>query len=347
MAKILIRVNADARIGLGHLQRSLSLASALKAIDTECLFFTQPDEHCAKRVSESGFQQFDLPSVDSWSDEDVNVTLAAAKSHGCRAVLVDSHDLGAEYLAKLSIDQYVIARDDLALFPFPCQMVFNGNADAPELPYVSTTGNTEFLLGTEYSVLGESYQKTPPLVAINKSVGNILVVLGGTDPFGLMPRILEELAEISVNSSNQFTVTAVIGPYFQNVREIEFTAQQIGSQITLVHSPNSVHSLMVDADLAVSAAGQALYELAATGCPTVAIQIASNQAGQMKVMGKAKTIKSAGNAEAVDVIPAMSAAVSALNSNINERESLVQAGRRLIDGQGAKRIALAIQSAIN
>ncbi|MDA1129829.1 MAG: UDP-2,4-diacetamido-2,4,6-trideoxy-beta-L-altropyranose hydrolase [Chloroflexi bacterium] len=342
--KVLFRVDADHRIGLGHLQRSLSLAAALRASGTESVFFGLADEHSGERVRGAGFPVSTLPAVDPWSSDDVSATLAAAKDHGCEAVVVDSHELGADYLALLrSGGLYVIARDDLALFPFPCQVVVNGNADAPQLPYRSTSGDTAFLLGPRYIVLGSDYQDNPPSAAAGDSVSNVLVILGGTDHYGLMPKILSSLAE----APGGFSVTAVIGPYFRNVPAVESAAEQAGRQITLVHSPDSVQQYMLQADLAISAAGQALYELAATACPTVAIQIASNQAGQMRAMEQAQAVRVAGNAEIEDVIPRLTAAVSALIFDLEARVSLGAAGRRLVDGQGAVRVAQAVRAALN
>ena len=42
---------------------------------------------------------------------------------------------------------------DFAPFPFPSDIVINGNIYAPELAYESLEGNTRFLLGTEYLLL--------------------------------------------------------------------------------------------------------------------------------------------------------------------------------------------------
>ena len=89
-----------------------------------------------------------LAAAKSWTEADTEATLKAASIHGCDAVVVDYHEAGTTYLASLRDGGlYVIARDDLALYSFPCQMVFNGNADATRLPYCSSSGDTSFLLG--------------------------------------------------------------------------------------------------------------------------------------------------------------------------------------------------------
>lgn len=341
--KVLFRVDADSRIGLGHLQRSLSLAAALRSSGVESIFFAQADSHSGERIKGSGFQKSTLPKVGSWTIRDEKATLDAAQYHGCRAVVVDSHEVGADYLAHLrSAGLYVIARDDLSSFPFPCQMVINGNADAPQLAYRSSSGDSAFLLGPEYIVLGQEFQEIPPTV-VRQNVKNILVILGGTDSYGLMPKILGSLDMLP----DKFTLTAVIGPYFQNVASVESVAEDSERSINLVRSPGSVRHLMLEADLAVSAAGQALYELASMGCPTVAIQIASNQAGQMSTLKQAGVIKGAGDAQTSDVMCNMIEAVRSVMADAKTRADMSAIGQRLVDGQGALRVAQTIRAAID
>ena len=87
--KVLFRVDAGHRIGLGHLQRSLSLAAALRATSLESIFFAQADSHSGERIREFGFPICTHPTVDSWTDQDAKATLAAAGHHGCDAIMVD------------------------------------------------------------------------------------------------------------------------------------------------------------------------------------------------------------------------------------------------------------------
>lgn len=341
-AKILFRVDAGVNIGLGHLQRSLSLAAALRESGVESIFVTPDDMHSGGRTKDFGFSISTLPTVGSWTPGDAKATLAAAQHNGCEAIVVDSHEVGAVYMDQLrSAGLYVIARDDLAAYSFPCQMVVNGNADAPQLTYCSSSGDSLFLLGMEYIVLGQEFQETPPVKA-RQSVKNILVILGGADHYDLMPKILASLAALP----GEFGLTAVIGPYFHNLAQVESAAEGAKRPINLVHSPASVRDLMLEADLAVSAGGQALYELAATGCPTVAIQIAQNQAGQSRALEQAGVVRMAGNAEVNDVISQMRESVQSVMLDTSARTSMSKAGQRLVDGAGARRVARAIRAAI-
>jgi len=67
-----------------------------------------------------------------------------------------------------------------------------------------------------------------------------------------------------------------IGYRFSNINEIEESAD-ITCDLIRFPDAQQMNSLMIDADIAISAAGQTLYELASLGVPTIAIAVADNQ----------------------------------------------------------------------
>jgi spore coat polysaccharide biosynthesis predicted glycosyltransferase SpsG len=89
------------------------------------------------------------------------------------------------------------------------------------------------------------------------------------------------------------------------------------------------------ADLAVSAAGQTLFELAATGAPTLAIAVADNQRPQLEALGAAGV-----------VIPVTAETLAPRLATVAEdramRQALAERGQALVDGLGADRVAHAI-----
>ena len=94
--------------------------------------------------------------------------------------------------------------------------------------------------------------------------------------------------------------------------------------------------------MAVSAGGQTLYELACVGCPTVAIRLASNQDGQLEVFAKTGFVRAVGRAEDEHVVIAMGDTVLSLLGDSKARAVMATAGQRLVDGQGAMRVAKTI-----
>ena len=96
---------------------------------------------------------------------------------------------------------------------------------------------------------------------------------------------------------------------------------------------------MLEADLAISAAGQTLYELACTGCPTVAIKVASNQEGQLRAMESDGLIQAICVESTEDILINLKIKLVSLLSDGNARQTMVKAGQDMIDGKGGPRVA--------
>ena len=327
--RALFRVDAGPDAGLGHVQRCLALAEALRRFAVDSVFLTMDDPVVYDRLSGSGGgaqAPFHHEAVQQGNE--VEQAVEAARTHGCTVVIVDSYHVGVECLRALrAAGLFVIAIDDVAREPFPCHLVVNGGAHAAQLPYRSTT-DTRFLLGPLYALLHPAFWEVVPH-ADHGPVKRLLVTLGGSDPGHLLPLLLETLE----TAAGEFSVTAIVGPYVDHQAEIERAAECGHRPVRLLRAPSSLRDVMLDTDLAISAGGQTLYELARMGIPTVALQVADNQAGNLRAMACAGAI------EMVRGVRDVRAAVEQLVARQDARMRLSAAGRELVDGQGAMRVA--------
>ena len=97
---------------------------------------------------------------------------------------------------------------------------------------------------------------------------------------------------------------------------------------------------MSAADLAVSGGGQTLYELAATGVPTVALCLADNQEPNIAALAGVSLLSAGRLPEAAaDGFHRIEEGCRQLAADRALRQRLSDAGRSLIDGQGAARVA--------
>ncbi len=337
-ATVLFRVGANSEIGLGHLRRSLSLATALREEGVESRFLAHGSGEALEYAGRFPFPTDTLSTSELWSRADARATAVTSGQARAQAVVVDAPDVPGEYLGWLREEGlFVIVRDDLARHPFSCQIVVNGNADAEQLPYVSSSGETLFLLGTKYAVLPRDFWRPRPR-RVRETVRHVLLTLGGADSHDLMPKLLQVVDELP----GDFTATAVVGPLFRNGRDVRVAAARARRPVRVIEGPDSLHALMLEADIAVSAAGQTLYELACLGCPTVAIKTGGDQAGQLQAFAAAGCVRSAGDAAARDLIPSVAESLLFLLRDSSSRAASALAGQRLVDGRGAFRVASAI-----
>ena len=139
----------------------------------------------------------------------------------------------------------------------------------------------------------------------------------------------------------------VIGPLFPAMERIRAEAGSLNHPVEWSQQPASLRSLVEEADLAVSGAGQTLYELAWAGCPAVAVETAPNQEGQARALEAAGSLIRAGGIRDPEFPDRMEAAVKRLLEEKELRARMGRAGQSLVDGQGAARVAARIKECIN
>ncbi|MGD0153015.1 MAG: UDP-2,4-diacetamido-2,4,6-trideoxy-beta-L-altropyranose hydrolase [Thermacetogeniaceae bacterium] len=349
---ILFRADGGPDIGMGHIIRCLALAAAL-ALPVG--FLSRPNTVVRKMILDAGFDFLPLGDESGF--------VAAIESRQPLAVIVDSYTISSEELAAIkSRAASLVVIDDMNTRYLSADLLINGNITAPALNYVP---DKKLLLGTKYALLRPAFGNCQAKT-IARRAQKLMVTLGGSDPLGLMPSILEELSDSGLH------IKAVIGPQFTNGGSIErWLAHQmaagLGSEIELVADPEMA-LLMQWADLAVSAGGSTLYELCATGLPAVAISISDNQAPSAGALGKAGCIRYFGNytepflhdrvgtannmqspkekKQAPEEIKTLIEAVNELAVDYDQRFAMSRRGQQLVDGCGAKRCAGAIRDLV-
>ena len=334
MARILFRPDAGPGIGMGHLWRSLALAAALRHEGVERLFLTVGGLETEAVPGGIDVELYQLKSIGSGGPDDWRGTLKAITDHGCQAVVVDSHRLSADYLSRLRQGgTIVVAFDDLADFPSPAHVVINGAIDADSLPYDTATGDTTFLLGPDYAVLREEFWRLEAR-AVRSEVREVLVTMGGADGRNLTPLVLDTLDSIT----QPFNVTLVVGPLFGPTEEIFSAAERSSHTVTVVRNPDSLLPLMLRADLAVSAAGQTVYELAATGTPAVSIQVADNQRHNLRSFASRGVVRPIIYTGGPELKADLLKETGAILADREVRRRMSEAGQGTVDGRGAERV---------
>ena len=130
--------------------------------------------------------------------------------------------------------------------------------------------NVHYLLGSQYTPLREGFSTTKSNI-IKEEIDSILITFGGSDVRNLTPSILKAL----VISLPNITKNIVIGAGFTNIDKIRAQADK-NTYFILNADSHSMIELMQTNDLAISAGGQTLYELARIGTPTIAILLVEN-----------------------------------------------------------------------
>ena len=260
---VVILTEGGKDFGYGHVARCSSLYQAFEYHDIFPKFIVNGDESVKSILS-----GIDVDIIDWQNDFSIF----------CDAdlVIIDSYladlDFYNEISDKVSLTVYI---DDNNRLEYPKGIVVNGTLDASNINY-SKRDNIKYLVGNEFIPLRNDFWDISKL-KIKDSIENILITMGGNDLRNLTPEILKLLND----KFPDITKKVIIADSFNNTSEIESLKNQ---SVDLIYSPNSseIINLMQSVDLAISASGQTLYELACVGVPTIAIGIIDNQKNNIK-----------------------------------------------------------------
>lgn len=332
---IAIRADGGHSIGMGHIMRCVALAQALQDKGCRVYFIVQPDPAVEAVLKKRLNDDAGVISIES--HDDLNDELGSLEDilccHAIEVLVVDHYGADQAYLieTKNMVDE-LVSIDDLNFFAFPSDIVINGNIYAPDMEYKSLYGNTKFLLGPRYLLVREEFRNLPKRCAKEK-VERILVTMGGSDLMGLTAKALRVLQGIG----SDIAVDVVMGAAFNDKDAVEIEVSRM-SNVNLLYDVDDMAELMLKADLAISAAGSTLYELAACGVPTIALVQADNQVAMAESMDKAGCIVNLGWGDRVDLAD-MKHVIKTLTEDKINRQHMADAGQSMVDGLGAMRCA--------
>jgi spore coat polysaccharide biosynthesis predicted glycosyltransferase SpsG len=116
-------------------------------------------------------------------------------------------------------------------------------------------------------------------------------------------------------------------------------AAALGSEL-VVDAPDLVAQL-AQVDLAIGAGGVGLLERMAAGVPSIGLAIADNQRANLEGAAARGAVRFLGPAREVSA-ERLAAEIAALADDAGSRAAMTRAGRALVDGRGADRVAAAL-----
>lgn len=325
---IAVRTDGNPAAGLGHVRRCLALAAALGP-SFDVRFFLSGSEDVAGLIRREGFR-CDLVSP-LFQD-----TLAAVHAAEAAALVIDSYEVTSRhYGAVRSRLGLLVILDDAGRYPLPAGLVVNPAPGAAEPP---GENGTRYLLGPRFALLRREFAD-PVTREIGEQVGRLLLILGGTTRASL----IAALARIARRTLPAAVLDLVVGPVGDDASRVAGALSGLDG-VSVHAAPEGVRSLMLEADLAVTAGGVTVFELAATGTPAVGVELAPNQRPNLAGMAEAGALLVAGRVGDASLDGAVARALGRLAPDVESRRAMSRRGRELVDGRGAERVAEAIRA---
>ncbi|UOD35081.1 UDP-2,4-diacetamido-2,4,6-trideoxy-beta-L-altropyranose hydrolase [Deferribacteraceae bacterium V6Fe1] len=264
--KAFIITEAGKNIGFGHFMRMIAIYQAFETKNIKPKFIINGDESVEEYVKETEYEIF------NWID---NQEKLFDMIKDADIAIIDSYLADVTLYEKISkLVKLPVYYDDNNRIEYPSGVVVNGNIHAKDLDYPKRDDIT-YLLGLEYLPLRKEFWEVPEK-KIKDNVESIMITFGGDDFRNMTPKVLKLLAENYPNIKKN----VIIGKGFKNIKDIEKASDE---NTVLIYFPDAqkMKVVMLGSDIAISAGGQTLYELARVGVPTIAVIVADNQIGNV------------------------------------------------------------------
>lgn len=313
--RLVIFTEGDLVRGLGHVSRCSAYAEAWRADGGEVLWVLDGDE-AARAMAGVGA---DVRLV-AWQ-RDLG-DLLDGLPHG--VALVDSYAaIGAVHVRIADWAEAVIFIDDLET-DYPRGLVVH---PAPGLALTDKASAAVWLIGPAWQPLRPAFWNLAPRPLARDRIERLLVLMGGGDLRGLGGLLASLASEVCPGA------------------EIDLVLP-VGQAATAVDGPVAIHcglgaaamaDLMSRADVAVSGAGQTLFELARCGTPTVMVGLADNQHPNLDHWPALCGFVSAGQWDQPPLDDRVRAGLEDL-APARRRQDIADRASALVDGQGVRRL---------
>lgn len=332
----LFRADGGAALGAGHLMRCLTMAEALGGLQggREEILFLCADAESGALVRAHGFSVRVLESDYRDLEGELSAWEKITAVYPGHTIIVDSYHVTDAYFQSLQRYGRVVLLDDLAEHAYPVDVVVNYNAFARREFYEELYGGTttKCYVGSAYVPVRRQFLNRSYRAA--EQVTDLLITVGGGDQDNIAGAILQKI----MGETYQYhLVTGAFNPHLARLQELA----EVHPNIHVHYNVQDMAGLMGKCDLAITAGGTTIYELAALGIPFICFSWAENQEALTEYVGREGVGGYAGawHKEKDKTLENLERLTAEYTASRALRDQCSRRGKELIDGGGAERLA--------
>lgn len=338
---LIIRADANHKIGIGHLMRCLALAQAWRKFGGQVVFFSHCDSpELLKPITAQGFGVEKIPAPHPHpSDLDGLTAFLDRQLQSEKAlnpwVVVDGYHFDAAYQKAIREKTRLMVIDDYNHLPeYRADIILNQNPGTETLQY-HCPQQTRVLAGTRFVMFRQEFlaekqvERTFP-----KQARNILVSMGGADTHNVTQTVLAALKQIRQPA---LTIRIILGPACRNAGPILKSARTCAHDVRILCPADDMPGLIRWADTAVTAGGTTCWEMSYLGLPMIIVTTAENQVGSANGLSAQKACMFTGSHRDLTA-EQITGTIIALVNDSRKRRQLSRNARALVDGRGVERI---------
>ncbi|WP_159018812.1 PseG/SpsG family protein [Algibacter sp. L3A6] len=333
-------VNGNQKIGLGHVYRSITIATeAIKrGVSTSFVFQENP---IIQELLQANNIPFKVVKEDVWKTPKTHIHQYRELLKSEDVVVLDL--LEKEFLKFNFLPEFEIKMVSITSFYYSEETRYEDLSFFPGMeiktnPFIQNKyKKTKLLSGPKYLTFRDEFLKNFSK-EFNEVTPEILVTMGGSDAFGFTPIVVKAL----LNLDFHFKATVILGTAATTFNEVEQLASN-SSNIIIKKSVNNIADLMFNSTCAIINGGLTRYELALTGTPFIALSIHKMQ---YNITERVTELVGGVNLGIVKNLyqDDITKAIKDLILNREKRKSISKALQKTIDDKGTSRILDCIEN---
>lgn len=314
--RVLFKTKGGHKEGMGDVTSSLVLAEEFRSIGHEVTVIVNKNKNIVDIFAKRGFH---CKTGESLEELDKCIKVDAVDI----AVLNQLNTPVKEALIFKNQSKFMVTIDDIGSASELADIRFN-----VLYPIENSISGFEFIALSPIFQEKHSIDKN-----IKETLDSIMVTQGGSDTYGFTSKIVKALFNISTNVD----INIILGPNFSHNIELYEVLRNAPRKFTIIKGKADLSELMLKTDLAISAGGITLFELACLGVPTIVV------CGETYEVATAERLKgkgfgiNLGFGEDINENEIYNA-TNRLREDFNLRANMTQKGKELIDGQGSRKI---------
>jgi len=253
---IVLRVDGDSEIGLGHIYRMITLANRM-TLNHDVLFLMNE----TKKLGIEKVKEHNYPTI---TFRDKKELLKKIEKLNPDIVINDILDTDKEYILDLKTNGYFVVNfEDLGEGSEFANIVINALYEKSYPPENHYYGYKYTCLRDEFFIF--------PQKQVKKEVNNILITFGGTDPNNLTLRTLRSLEALNLKN---VVITVILGLGYRKKEGLYNYVDALkreGFMIDVKENVKIMAKEIYNADIAITSNGRTIYEVASIGTPCISI----------------------------------------------------------------------------
>lgn len=330
--RVVLRADASASQGTGHVMRCLTLAEELQKRGHHVTLLTNHSQvdWLEKNIKRS--------SVKVTYTEQHSLNQGDLDSLQPDWVVTDSYEIPSDLISALRPKYKVLAIIDGSSRGVVADLYLDHNLGAERADWPADV-REKLLAGSGYVLIRDEILKYKASMRRSQhKTPRILAVMGGSDPTGTIVAVARSLKSLDCT----FEATLVAGNEWADEVRREFTG---GPQVEVITPTPELPLLFSQSDVVISAAGTSAWEVCTLGIPSVLLAVVDNQMASLTRLVQGDLVEgifSLGISER-ELVAEISTSLNYLLSNGNRREKLTENCEHVFDGRGKIRVVDAME----